>query len=76
MNFNSYKCDGCGAVKQEANHWFVVRIESHGVDNGEGRLVATGFLIFPWDAKLADVKDSLHYCGSSCLQKKQGEFVK
>ena len=27
---HTYKCDNCGAVKQEVNHWWVARVENSG----------------------------------------------
>ncbi len=55
----SYRCDICGTLKKEANHWFVaVR-------------VPYGAHIYVWDAPCAghDHENIAHLCGSECATK-------
>lgn len=58
MEFISYKCDECGAVKAEANHWFLACI-----------MFGPRFVITPWGSELPDTASPLHLCGLSCAVK-------
>lgn len=59
MEFQSYKCDECGRVKGEANHWFRAT-----------RVPGPRFVIVPWDILLFRVPDPAateqHLCGIVC----------
>jgi hypothetical protein len=51
-----YKCDECGRVKQETNHWFCVSAPAA----MEGSLVLSRF-------HPGGPKESLHLCSQECL---------
>jgi len=57
-----YKCDGCGAIKGEANHWWLA-------SNLSGSLA-----IAPWDGGWA-VDRAQHYCGAACVHKALDAFM-
>ena len=52
----SYKCDVCGTIKKEANHWFVAVAVPQGVH------------IYTWNAPGAgyDQENVAHLCGMQC----------
>jgi hypothetical protein len=56
------RCDECGKLKQEANHWFRA-VKSHD----------PRFVIVPWEVNLDPDPDagdeSLHLCGMGCAVK-------
>jgi hypothetical protein len=62
MQFQSHKCDECGRVKGEANHWYRAT-----------RLPGPRFVIVPWDTPLFRVPDPAateqHLCGEGCATK-------
>jgi hypothetical protein len=61
MKVDTYKCDVCGKVKGDVNHWWLAL-------NGERLIVE------PWRSDL--VSDGfLHLCGAQCVQKKLNEFL-
>ncbi len=53
-----YKCDGCGAVKGDVNHWWVGWVESDGQIS-----------IAPWDSEEAAIIDRKHFHGAECVHK-------
>jgi hypothetical protein len=56
-----YECDcGCGAVKGENNHWFVVYIPNYG---------DPAFNVYPWHEQLARDIGYLVASGESCVHK-------
>ncbi len=55
MKVDTYKCDGCGAVKADRNHWFLV-------ESGD-----THFTSRAWDYPQGNIEDDDHFCGGSCL---------
>ncbi len=61
-----YKCDVCGAVKGEANHWYKMR-------------VLDALHIYRWDFGGEGGSDlsgqRLHLCGQACVLKKVNEFM-
>jgi len=54
-------CDVCGAVKREANHWFILE------------KMKGGYLVLPAEAGDAYV-GVLDLCSEDCLQKKESEL--
>jgi hypothetical protein len=52
----TYKCDVCGKLKQEANHWF----------RGQ-QTPGRWFTVLRWDCDGA--ASELHLCGQECVQK-------
>lgn len=56
MKVDSYKCDGCGNLKGDLNHWFRVV--------NEGRALE----VYPWSAGY-DNKEERHYCSDACITK-------
>lgn len=62
--FKSYQCDGCGAEKREANHWWVIAVEA-----GVLHLV-------PLDRAGTHKWDGFEIlCGQECVSKKVSEFM-
>src|SRR5277367_1023186 len=59
----------CKKIKGEANHWMIVRRQAISVDGW----TYFAFMVFEWDDRLAGLPESVHVCGSSCLQKLLGE---
>lgn len=61
-----YKCDGCGTLKGETNHWYKVRIKE-------------AFHIYRWNFGGEGSEDlsaqMLHLCGSACVTKAVSEFM-
>lgn len=60
-----YKCDGCGALKKEANRWWVLRVANTEtilmtIERGEQISIAEGDLIL---------------CGQDCVSKKNSEWM-
>ena len=67
MKVETYKCDGCGALKREVNHWWKLRVV------GETYKVLT---IFPASAdQLPCDDDAADFCGTACLLKKISELL-
>ena len=59
----TYRCDVCGKLKQEANHWMravLIVLESY-------RMPV--FTITGWDGVFPDGANQLHLCGMECAQK-------
>jgi hypothetical protein len=52
----TYRCDVCGKLKQEANHWYLAHAN------------AARFVIHRWDLEL-NYDPKLHLCGMECAQK-------
>ena len=59
MQVNTYKCDVCGALKKEANHWFMA---------GTGMIGDARFIVVPWGGSLPGGA-TLHLCGIGCATK-------
>jgi hypothetical protein len=51
------KCDVCGTERAEANHWFLVWVQS--VDHPP----VPEFCVREWDDERADAPEVLHVCG-------------
>lgn len=62
-----YRCDGCGAAKREANHWWLVSLCQRSFLGGR-------FLCLPWDDDEAALPDKFHLCGLACLHKMLDEW--
>ena len=61
MQVNTYKCDVCGALKKEANHWFMAATGM----TGDAR-----FIVVPWGSSLpGSADDHSHLCGMGCVVK-------
>jgi hypothetical protein len=59
MQFPTYKCDGCGRVKQDSNHWWQFV-----------RLPGPRIVVFAWDCPVRDENAKvLHLCGEGCVMK-------
>jgi hypothetical protein len=56
MKIEVYKCDVCGTVKGESNHWYI------------GSFDPAAFNIYPWEGERRGdwIK---HICGQQCAQK-------
>jgi len=76
MKVETYKCDVCGKVKGDVNHWWIVALATD-------REVGFGLVLVAWseealdDRSLNHLEDArkLHLCGSECVQKKVNEFM-
>lgn len=58
MRYTTYKCDECGALKKQTNHWWVIT-QTPGTD---GNLTIT-----PMPPNLPD--ETVTVCGRECAQK-------
>lgn len=62
MEFTSYKCDECGKVKGESNHWFWC-----------ARVPGPRFVVAAWDCVNCDpsveIVEVKHLCGMGCAVK-------
>lgn len=56
-----YVCDGCGAHKGTANHWYVLHLQVNTIQ------------IYQWFGNAITTPGALHYCGEACLLKKISE---
>ena len=68
MKIETVKCDGCGAVKGENNHWWKIAI------NNEYHYHYDALGIYHAD----DLKGAAPYldmCGEACVIKKVSEFL-
>lgn len=65
MKVETFKCDVCGKVKGEANHWWKLAF----MDEGRPHLV-----LLPMADKY-EPTGSIHLCGESCVQRKVSEFM-
>jgi hypothetical protein len=57
MITQQFKCDSCGTVKQESNHWFLVTHH------------AEGYIVLAQWSGAAHTVGIKHYCGAGCLGK-------
>lgn len=67
MKVEQYKCDVCGTLKGEPNHWFIIRLGG-------------AFHIYPWDFYGGEDEDTSiereqHVCGNACAQKRLEEWM-
>jgi hypothetical protein len=58
MRYTTFKCDECGALKKQTNHWWVVKPRA-GVDGD--------LIISPMTPNLPD--ETVTVCGRECAQK-------
>jgi hypothetical protein len=60
MEFTTFKCDGCGRIKQESNHWWQF-----------ASLPGPQIFVFAWDSRVALGLDAkvLHLCSEACVTK-------
>ena len=66
--FRTYQCDECGALKQQSNHWFLLRLVAD-----SGRLV-----IEPLDGKLPNhpvAPDEVTLCSKRCVMVQVEKFM-
>jgi len=56
-------CDVCGKMKQDSNHWQVMRDMQEGI------------WIEQWNEDSAKMPNALHFCGHGCTIKKVQEFL-
>ena len=69
--FKQYRCDGCGADKREANHWWALGIDGRNLILGTLESYESGCneLLSPWpDAAMI-------LCGQDCVTKKISAFM-
>lgn len=64
-----YTCDRCGAVRQESNHWHLLKVKSIAAmefsrtDSGRSDV---GVELIKWDDRLATEDQYSHLCGIGC----------
>ena len=63
MRSTVYTCDVCPAIRQQANHWRLVRVN------------ANGFHLSEWDDDEAAREDIRHVCGFECATKLLGRYM-
>jgi hypothetical protein len=68
VKLETYKCDGCGKVKGEANKWYKLSI------------INQTLLLEPFDAPFGldlgtAITKAFDLCGEGCVQKKLQEFM-
>lgn len=67
MKVESYKCDGCGKMKGETNHWWIM-YASRDLDN------APMFQIYTWPS--GTPSDGVkHICSQECAIKTISEWL-
>lgn len=69
MILSIVKCNVCGAIKQEANHWFYAETQPDSPDE-----VNAFITIHPWDYP-AEEPGKIHLCGRACVIAKVSEFM-
>jgi len=58
-------CDGCGKVKQDVNHWWVVAQLTHNSQRPKG-----AFVVWPMqDIELYEAYEPMDFCGQDCALK-------
>jgi hypothetical protein len=60
---NPYKCDECGVLKGESNHWWRARF-SKGL-----------FTIRAWGSVTNETKGEFHLCSESCASKAMSRAI-
>lgn len=60
MRIETYKCDICGVVRAEANHWLLAGV----AEASRGRI----WSIRDWNEDVAH-ESAIHLCGSVCAHK-------
>lgn len=68
---STYKCDICGKLKAEVNHWYV---GSEISPANEGDVSADSLGIHRWP-KYRDAAGAKHLCGAECVIKYVNEFL-
>lgn len=77
MTIETVKCDVCGAVKGETNHWFKMRrIKYENINNLSCVLLSSAQNSSSPLASGATVRDVLDLCGEACVIKKVSESLK
>lgn len=70
MKVETYKCDGCGRMKGETNHWWVLM---------QFFARMPGFQVFAAspeaEIEREGVYESWDFCGETCLMKKISELL-
>ena len=68
---STYKCDGCGKLKGEVNHWFVVT--ELAPQNGD-TISSETLAIHRWP-RYKDAAGVKHLCGAECVMKQVQRFL-
>lgn len=63
MKVDGHKCDECGVMKQESNHWVLASV------------FGAALHLYPWDAEVPDKDRMLHLCGEGCAAKVQSKQI-
>src|SRR5262249_12288070 len=61
-----FRCDSCGALKGETNHWWIIEPPISQV---------WSLSIEPWEDTAAHKAGFEHYCGAACVQKRVALFL-
>lgn len=62
---NPYKCDECGALKQDVNHWWLLLLGYRLFPNWPP-ILDSSFLLIRWDVDIADRDGVVHLCSQKC----------
>lgn len=72
MILSTYKCDYCGELKKESNHWWLVSLWSH----------PRSFSVQSFETASRDqltggfgADEVFHLCGSACVTAKVNAFI-
>ena len=60
MKIETFKCDGCGALKAELNHWFELCPP-------DAKVSRDSITILPWPDK--PINNAMHLCSDACVIK-------
>lgn len=69
MKLNTYRCDGCGALKESAAGWYMTTRNTHVIV----KQFYIGLEIAPLTDEQADRRR--HLCGRECVQKEVENFL-
>lgn len=59
---DTFKCDGCGNIKGDLNHWFKFRSYPSEGNGAE-------FIVNDWNSQGTDYPNTLHLCSDACVIK-------
>ena len=65
MNFSGTKCDCCGKIKGETNHWHQIGVQKYAEHGVWIELGFIGARTMPEESKYYEVHD---LCGNDCLK--------
>jgi hypothetical protein len=69
---NLYKCDNCGKMRDETNHWWLVRFDP---PDSKVLEIPPVFRLSPWNDQLAAELYKGHVCSQDCVVKQLSKFM-